>query len=146
MNAKALLLRCRPFVPEDLQQEIDLCQDEPKRARRLPPDWSPDHLLLSWAMKERPDLSVSTQVDNFRDYWNAKAGKDACKLDWDATFRNWIRNCKYGSKPLPTPPKPIAPQEVARVRRKEETAVNPQVKALLDAFASKMRINVGGAT
>lgn len=24
-----------------------------------------------------------------RDFWTAKAGKDAVKLDWDATWRNW---------------------------------------------------------
>ena len=30
----------------------------------------------------------------FADFWHAKAGKDACKLDWLATWRNWIRNQK----------------------------------------------------
>ena len=28
----------------------------------------------------------------FRDYWLAKAGKDGAKLDWSATWRNWVRN------------------------------------------------------
>ena len=28
----------------------------------------------------------------FCDYWNAKSGKDAAKLDWQATWRNWLRN------------------------------------------------------
>lgn len=27
----------------------------------------------------------------FRDFWHAKAGKDAVKLDWPATWRGWCR-------------------------------------------------------
>lgn len=29
--------------------------------------------------------------DTFRDYWRSKAGKDALKADWEATWRNWCR-------------------------------------------------------
>ena len=28
----------------------------------------------------------------FRDYWISKPGRDGKKLDWRATFRNWLRN------------------------------------------------------
>lgn len=27
----------------------------------------------------------------FRDYWQARAGKEGVKLDWQATWRNWVR-------------------------------------------------------
>jgi hypothetical protein len=30
----------------------------------------------------------------FRDYWIAVAGQRGVKLDWDATWRNWVRNQK----------------------------------------------------
>ena len=30
--------------------------------------------------------------DNFRDYWRAVPGAKGRKLDWQATFRNWLRN------------------------------------------------------
>lgn len=36
--------------------------------------------------------AVAVEADKFRDYWTAKAGKDAAKLDWLATWRNWCRN------------------------------------------------------
>lgn len=52
----------------------------------LPEDWK------TWAEAERPDLDVVTVADSFRDYWVAKPGKDGRKADWQATWRNWVRN------------------------------------------------------
>jgi hypothetical protein len=34
---------------------------------------------------------VERTLAAFTDYWQARAGKEACKLDWDATWRNWVR-------------------------------------------------------
>lgn len=34
---------------------------------------------------------AASEYQAFRDYWSAKAGKDAAKLDWLATWRNWLR-------------------------------------------------------
>ena len=54
---------------------------------RLPDDWR------DWAVKAHnvePDRAVRISLD-FRDFWHAKAGKDACKLDWFATWRRWVR-------------------------------------------------------
>jgi hypothetical protein len=63
------------------------------RATRLPADWSlPDH-WKTWAVTVHhlePDRVVRISL-GFRDFWIAKAGADAAKLDWFATFRNWIR-------------------------------------------------------
>jgi uncharacterized protein YdaU (DUF1376 family) len=54
----------------------------------LPDDWE------YWANKERPDLNAKQVAEQFRDFWCAKAGKDGVKLDWQATWRNWVRNQK----------------------------------------------------
>jgi hypothetical protein len=32
----------------------------------------------------------------FCNYWQAKSGKDATKLDWDKTFKNWVLQEKEG--------------------------------------------------
>ncbi len=60
-----------------------------QRGTRLAPDWEPTakHTELG------TELGVDTpgEAAKFRDYWIAKPGKDGCKLDWDATFRNWLR-------------------------------------------------------
>lgn len=74
-------------------------QQEPKeqkrsRGSRLPSAWKPSNEELQWASNERPDLIVAREAEKFRDYWTAKAGKDATKLDWNATWRNWIRNAR----------------------------------------------------
>jgi hypothetical protein len=61
------------------------------RATRLPADWQPTPDELRWAIDARPDIDVSREVERFRDHWIAKAGKDGCKLDWTATWRNWVR-------------------------------------------------------
>lgn len=62
------------------------------KGSRLNPDWQPNAELQAWAATERPDLDCKTTVDSFVDFWKAKTGKDAAKLDWDATFRNWVRS------------------------------------------------------
>jgi hypothetical protein len=56
-------------------------------------------LLSAWAAKERPDLDVDAVAAKFRDHWAAKPGKAGLKLDWDATFRNWVRDEKPGRQP-----------------------------------------------
>jgi hypothetical protein len=61
------------------------------RGSRLPPDWTPE------GDYDREEL------ERFRDYWIAKAGKDGVKLDWQATWRNWLRNSKQWK-----PTQPIA--------------------------------------
>jgi len=42
----------------------------------------------------RPDLNPAKVFDGFKDYWIAKTGSAATKLDWLATWRNWVRNQK----------------------------------------------------
>jgi len=62
------------------------------KGSRLEAGWRPSEELQEWASTERPDLEIQTSIDSFVDFWKAKTGKDATKLDWDATFRNWIRS------------------------------------------------------
>jgi uncharacterized protein YdaU (DUF1376 family) len=69
---------------------------EATRGSRLSPEWLPSELLKAWAAKERPDLDLEVIVAKFRDYWAAKPGKAGLKLDWEATFRNWVREEKAG--------------------------------------------------
>ena len=40
-----------------------------------------------------------SEIDKFRDYWIAKAGDNATKKDWSATWRNWCRNAHERSRP-----------------------------------------------
>jgi uncharacterized protein YdaU (DUF1376 family) len=58
---------------------------------RLSPDWVLPIEWQEWAEAERPDLEIGAVACQFRDYWIAKAGKDGRKMDWAATWRNWVR-------------------------------------------------------
>lgn len=59
---------------------------------RLHDDWEPTADMLDWAKSERPDIDAVKETENFRDHWLAKSGKDATKLDWERTWRKWIRS------------------------------------------------------
>jgi hypothetical protein len=63
-----------------------------KRGSRLSKKWLPDEKLIAWATDKRPDLNMKETIESFVDYWTSKTGTAATKLDWDATFRNWVRN------------------------------------------------------
>ncbi len=64
---------------------------ETRRASRLPPDWTLPAEWRAWSKAARPDLDPAKVADRFRDFWISKAGKDGAKLDWAATWRNWVR-------------------------------------------------------
>ncbi len=61
-----------------------------KTATRLPADFELSSERRAVAVAER--LDAERTFAKFRDYWLAKSGPHARKLDWDATWRNWCRN------------------------------------------------------
>ncbi|WP_156850797.1 DUF1376 domain-containing protein [Bartonella refiksaydamii] len=59
------------------------------RGCRIPDDFEPDY---AFAIAEGlPPERVKVEIAKFRDFWKARAGKDARKTDWKATWRNWVR-------------------------------------------------------
>lgn len=60
-----------------------------KRGHRLPDDWQPSPELVQFAIDNRVDPQIT--AEKFRDYWHSVPGSKAVKLDWDATWRNWVR-------------------------------------------------------
>ena len=76
------------------------------RATRLPAPFVLEGEWREWAKAHRPDLDPDLTAAKFADYWHAKPTKDGRKLDWFATWRNWVREER--------PPK-TSPFDVARV-------------------------------
>ena len=70
-----------------------------QRAARLPKDFVVPPDWLEWAETERGWMrrDAETEAAAFCDFWHAKGGKDAAKLDWLATWRNWVRNSRRQS-------------------------------------------------
>jgi hypothetical protein len=62
-----------------------------KRATRIPDNWTPSNDLVAWAQETCPNVDGRYETQQFVDYWRAKSGKDATKLDWDLTFQTWFR-------------------------------------------------------
>lgn len=78
------------------KERADALSKKPKPKRkgsRLPDDWTLPDDWRQWALDQGlvPGY-VKTTADKFRDYWCAKPGAGAVKLDWKATWRNWVRN------------------------------------------------------
>jgi uncharacterized protein YdaU (DUF1376 family) len=76
------------------QEPITIVETKQSRGTRLSTDWRPSEDQISFCRKNRADLFPEQVADSFRDYWIAQAGAKGVKLDWDATWRNWVRNQK----------------------------------------------------
>lgn len=70
----------------------------PKRASQLPADWQPSDAHRSLANERGVDIAF--EADKFRD-WCASKGE--ARKDWEATFRNWLRNSRPSARPGGTP-------------------------------------------
>ena len=77
-----------------LETERETEKEKEKKAlgKRLANDFS---FPLEWeqfCQQTRPELSPVKTFDQFKDYWIAQAGQKGVKLDWFATWRNWVRS------------------------------------------------------
>lgn len=76
-----------PLTKEDSKKE----KKDRARATRIPPEWKPTQPDLEFALsKGMQQPRVATEAEKFRNYWTAKSGAAASKLDWAATWRNWV--------------------------------------------------------
>lgn len=114
----------RKHKAADEQQVLDGCStnqspipnlqsppEEPKekprnRGSRIPEDWVLSDKQIAWTREKAPTLNVSEEAEKFRDHWQAKAGKDGVKLDWEATWRTWVRNALRFAAPRAGPQRP----------------------------------------
>ncbi len=61
-----------------------------QKAERLSPEWLLPKLWGDWAVSQGMTAETARrEAEKFRNYWVAKS-KDATKLDWEATWRNWV--------------------------------------------------------
>ena len=65
---------------------------ENKRGSRLAPDFFFPKEWCDFLVEQRPELNAQQTFEKFKDYWIAQAGQKGVKLDWFATWRNWVRS------------------------------------------------------
>jgi hypothetical protein len=95
------------LIPDSLSTDSGIpveAPEKPKRkpdatATRLPADWMPGYADARFCESERPDISIDKTASRFRDYWVAQPGVKGRKVDWPATWRNWVRNEKAQPPP-----------------------------------------------
>lgn len=69
------------------------------RGTRLPKTWTPTPKDYAFASSEGLTREeINREADRFRDYWIAASGRNATKVDWEATWRNWLRNRRPAGK------------------------------------------------
>lgn len=84
--------------PKQVRDTPEAASDKPSknhqsnsktRGTRLPEDWEPAALTESLAAISLAD--AAKELERFRDWAAAAPGEKGVKLDWDATWRNWLR-------------------------------------------------------
>jgi hypothetical protein len=91
------------------------------RATRLPPDWQLPREWAEWAFSQGMDeLSSRREGERFRDYWVSTPGQRGVKLDWQATWRNWVRRWLDERATRAPPPGAVPPRPRIRARLPEE--------------------------
>lgn len=91
--ANAIGVRASAPPPEPEQPKRKSSPKGSARGSRIPPNWAPtpkDYAFASGEGLNREE--INREADRFRDYWTAASGRNACKLDWEATWRNWLRS------------------------------------------------------
>lgn len=70
-----------------------------KRAKRIDPNWRPSEADRQFAVNRGfTEQEISEHADTFKDYWIAVSGQRATKVDWSATWRNWLRKERPGGE------------------------------------------------
>jgi hypothetical protein len=122
------------LIPDSLQEKqptvVGAERAPSQRGTRLPKDWELPAEWMDWSLAEHPHWGPQTVqgiAAKFGRYWRAKAGKDATKLDWLATWQNW---CTSDITQREHPP-PSGPTETTyqRSMRERMEQVAPAVAA-----------------
>jgi hypothetical protein len=142
--ASGVLADCYQVAIPETETERETETKKNKRGTRLAHDWVLTKSLGEWAQKERPDLDVRQVAEQFKDYWIAQAGQKGVKLDWSATWRNWVRNTK-SSKPnvvdiaRVTVPMSKTPDPALAKIKADEKVTRPPTQAEREMLASLKR-------
>lgn len=82
--------------PADFSNEKSSRADKPaqprKRGTRIPDDFTVTDPMVAWARDRVPQVDGRLETEKFVNYWRAQPGQKGTKLDWDATWRNWMLN------------------------------------------------------
>lgn len=93
------------------------------RGTRLDVQWRPEPLSGEAGEKvaEHGQKWAKIQFEAFQNHWLAKSGRDACKLDWQRTWANWIINANPPKAAFGQPPPQSMDNKLIELRRRYGT-------------------------
>lgn len=81
----------------DIDTDIDKDTKRVRKGSRIKEDFQINDDMRIWAKEKAPEVDLDVSTEKFVNYWLSKP-TDATKLDWVATWRNWILNEKKYSR------------------------------------------------
>lgn len=114
------------------------------KAKRLEKDLELSKDWEDFCKTTRPDLKPQEVFDQFKDYWVSVGGQKGTKLDWIATWRNWVRNQRQQS--ITTQDKPYGRWDstlASTMARGKELGILPKVGETEGQY--RERLKQGGA-
>ena len=85
--------RLQDAIPEtERETETETKKEKKTLGKRLASDFCLTKEWEDFCVEQRPELNPAKTFDQFKDYWISQAGQKGVKLDWFATWRNWVRN------------------------------------------------------
>lgn len=95
----------RPVVPTELTTSLrpspTATPAAKKRGARIPDDFTVTPAMVTWAQTNTPDVDGRYETAQFIDYWTAKSGAAATKLDWVRTWQTWMRKAQKDATQRP---------------------------------------------
>lgn len=75
--------------PTGIQPEVNR-KVAAQRGTRIPEPFTITPEMVAWARERAPLVDGPRSTEMFVNYWTATTGRNATKLDWPATWRNWM--------------------------------------------------------
>ena len=131
-------------IPKNTREKTN-SSATPRRGTRLPDDFTVTAEMRSWYVENIGGaINGPAEHEKFMDYWRAAAGAKGVKLDWIATWRNWMRTALdrsgRGARPVSGAPagastKPRFPTaaERSQQQRDEWTELAKEADAIVTA-------------
>ncbi len=109
----------------------ELSGERASRATTIPKPFVVTTAMRDWAADRVPLVNVDRSTEMFVNYWRAKAGKDATKRDWPATWRNWLLKDQERAEATPgaKPTKSQRARNVVEMAKRMDGLGLPEVSA-----------------
>ena len=140
--------RLQVAIPEtetETERETETKKEKKTLGKRLASDFSFPKEWEQFCQQTRPELSPVKTFDQFKDYWIAQAGQKGVKLDWFATWRNWVRSTNapkqnpYDVVRLTVPSKNEPDPALEKIKADDKKAVPPSLEVLAKMAALRVK-------